>query len=223
MNAKRMSRIGAVALGLCLAATGLAQAHPHVFADSKMEIVGNAEGRLLSVRNIWRFDELFSSSVVVDFDKNGNGKLDPPELEEVGKTVLGSIAEWEFYTFVTIDGKDIKLTPPKQIRGLYDHGQLTLFFEMTPAEPVDLTKKKVTFSVYDESYFVAFDFADENAYQLLDLPKTCHKSFTKPDPDADASEWMNSVSMLKPDQKIPDDGVNFSQLIATRIDVTCAP
>ena len=216
MSAKRMVRIGASALTLCLCATGMAKAHPHVFADSKMEIVGTKDGKLAAVRNIWRFDELFSSSVVVDFDKNGNGTLDPPELEEVGKTVLGSIAEWEFYTFVTVKGRDIKLTPPHQIRGLFDHGQLTLFFEMKPAEPV-------AFSVYDESYFVAFDFADENSYQLLDLPKSCRKSFTRPDPDAEASEWMNSVSMLKPDQKLPEDGVNFSQLLATRIDVTCAP
>lgn len=223
MSAKRMVRIGASALTLCLCATGMAKAHPHVFADSKMEIVGTKDGKLAAVRNIWRFDELFSSSVVVDFDKNGNGTLDPPELEEVGKTVLGSIAEWEFYTFVTVKGRDIKLTPPHQIRGLFDHGQLTLFFEMKPAEPVDLTKQPVTFSVYDESYFVAFDFADENSYQLLDLPKSCRKSFTRPDPDAEASEWMNSVSMLKPDQKLPEDGVNFSQLLATRIDVTCAP
>jgi ABC-type uncharacterized transport system substrate-binding protein len=223
MNRKRMMQVGAGALAFGLSATGLAQAHPHVFADSKMEIVGTKDGKLAALRNIWRFDELFSSSVVVDFDKNGNGTLDPPELEEVGKTVLGSIAEWEFYTFVSIGGRDIKLKPPHQIRGLYDHGQLTLFFEMVPAEPVDLKTQKVTFSVYDESYFVAFDFADEKAYQLLDLPKSCKKEFTRPDPDADASEWMNSVSMLKPDQKLPEDGVNFSQLLATRIDVTCAP
>ena len=222
MGVRRAAAIGMGAWALGLVASGGAEAHPHVFADSKMEIVGTADGKLSAIRNIWRFDELFSSSVVVDFDKNGNGKLDPDELEAVGKTVLGSIAEWEFYTFVSIGKRDIKLHPPKEIRGLFDHGQLTLFFEMTPAEPVDLQKDKVTFSVYDESYFVAFDFADENAYQLLDLPKTCTKSFTRPDPDADASEWMNSVSMLKPNQQLPDDGVNFSQLLATRIDVSCA-
>ena len=43
-----------------------------------------------------------------------------------------------------------------------------------------------------------------------------------PDPDADASDWMNSVSMLKPNQALPADGVNYSQLLATRVDVQCA-
>ncbi|WP_062208254.1 DUF1007 family protein [Aureimonas sp. AU12] len=211
-----------VVLGALAALARTAEAHPHVFAESRMEIVGNAEAQLVSVRNIWRFDELFSSSVVVDFDKNGNGTLDPDEIEAVSATVLQSIAEWDFYTFVTVAGRDIKLEPPKQIRGLFDHGQLTLLFEMAPAEPVDLKKQPVTFSAYDESYFVAFDFTDETAYQLLDLPKTCRKTFTQPDPDADASDWMNSVSMLKPNQALPSDGVNYSQLLATRVDVQCA-
>jgi ABC-type uncharacterized transport system substrate-binding protein len=92
---------------------------------------------------------------------------------------------------------------------------------MKPEEAVDLKAQPVTFSVYDESYFVAFDFANETAFQLLDLPKTCTKSYTRPDPDEDASDWMNSVSMLKPGQSIPEDGVNFSQLLATRVDVSC--
>jgi ABC-type uncharacterized transport system substrate-binding protein len=212
----------ALALGASSVGIGAAEAHPHVFADSRMEIVGDATGRLVSVRNVWRFDELFSSSVVVDFDKNGNGALDPDELEAVSETVLKSIAEWDFYTFVSVGSRDVKLNPPQTIRGLWDHGQLTLLFEMTPAEPVDLKAQPVTFTVYDESYFVAFDFPDESRFQLLDLPKTCRKTYTQPDPDAEASDWMNSVSMLKPGQSIPADGVDYSKLLSTRIDVQCA-
>lgn len=220
---RRPSILSGTCAAALLAACLPAAAHPHVFADSRMEIVGTADGMLSSVRNIWRFDELFSSSVVVDFDKNGNGTLDDDEVQAVAETVRQSIAEWEFYTFVSIGNRDLKLTPPAEIRGLFEKGQLLLFFEMKPAEPVDLKAAPVTFSVYDESYFVAFDFADESAFHLLDLPGTCTKAFTRPDPDEDASEWMNSVSMLKPGQAIPEDGVNFSQLLATRVDVSCKP
>lgn len=216
-------RLGAATIAAGLACAGPALAHPHVFADSRMEIVGNPDGTLAAVRDIWRFDELFSSSVLVDFDANGNGTLDPDELDKVGETVRESIAEWDFYTFVTVANRDVKLVPPDKIRGLYDHGRLTLFFEMKPGEPVDLRAGPVTFTAYDESYFVAFDFAGEDSFPLLDMPPGCSKTFTQPDPDAEASEWMNSVSMLKPGEAVPEDGVNFSQLLATRIDVRCAP
>ncbi|MBB3951565.1 DUF1007 family protein [Aureimonas jatrophae] len=214
------ARGAALALGL---APTVALAHPHVFVDARMEIVGGTGAELASIRNIWRFDELFSSSVVVDFDKNGNGTLDPDELEAVGETVRGSIAEWSYYTFLTTGGRDVKLAPPATIRGLYDHGQITLFFEMKPAEPVDLARDKVTFSVFDESYFVAFDFPDAQHFQLLDLPASCRQDFSRPDPDADAEDWMAQVSMLKPNQQLPSDGVNFAEALATKVDVTCAP
>jgi len=220
-NWRTAAAAGAVVLPALV--PGAALAHPHVFVDARMEIVGGKDASLASVRNIWRFDELFSSSVVVDFDKNGNGTLDPEELEAVSETVRGSIAEWSFYTFLTTGGRDVKMAPPATIRGLYDHGQITLLFEMKPAEPVDLAKEKVTFSVFDESYFVAFDFPDAEHFQLLDLPKSCSKGFSQPDPDADAEDWMAQVSMLKPGQQVPSDGVNFAEALATKVDVSCAP
>jgi len=215
-----LARLAVAAFALAPVA---AQAHPHVFVDARMEIVGGKGAELASVRNVWRFDELFSSSVVVDFDVNGNGTLDPEEMEAVAETVRGSIAEWSFYTFLTTGGRDVKMEPPAQIRGLYDHGQITLLFEMKPAEPIDLAKEKVTFSVFDESYFVAFDFPDAEHFQLLDLPKTCKRDYSRPDPDADAEDWMAQVSMLKPDQTLPTDGINFAEALATKVDISCAP
>lgn len=220
-----ISRLLAARLGVAALAFAPvpALAHPHVFVDAHMEIVGGKGAEVASIRNIWRFDELFSSSVVVDFDKNGNGTLDPEELEAVSETVRKSIAEWSYYTFLTTGNHDVKLNPPDVIRGKYDGGQLTLFFEMKPAETVDLAKEKVDFSVFDESYFVAFDFPDVERFKLLDLPASCKREFSRPDPDADAEDWMAQVSMLKPNQQIPSDGVNFAEALSTKVDVSCAP
>ena len=210
-----------LATGALLASCLVAEAHPHVFADSRMEIVGTPDGHLAAVRNIWRMDELFSSSVVFDFDKNGNGKLDDDELVAVGDTVRQSIAEWSFYTFVKSGAHDVPMQPPDEIRTLYENGQLLMFFEMKPREPVDLKKQPVTFAVFDESFFVAFDYADASSFQLLDMPASCSKKFTVPDPDEGAQEWMNSIATLGPDQSVPDDGIDYSRLLATHVDVQC--
>jgi len=72
-----------------------------------------------------------------------------------------------------------------------------------------------------ERFFVAFDFAGTEAFQLLDLPSTCTKAFTVPDPDEAAASWMAQISMLRPDQKVPDDGIDYSKALATHVDVTC--
>lgn len=217
------SRSVAACLGLLagtIAATE-ADAHPHVFATSKMEIVGDADGKLVAIRNIWQMDELFSTSVVLDFDKNANNVLDDAELEAVGQTVRESIAEWGFYTFVRTGGRDVKMQPPADIRTLYENGQLLMFFEMPTAEPIDLKTQPISVSNFDETFFVAFDYEDETAFTLVGMPATCTKGMTVPDEDAAAAEWMASIANLGPDEEVPDTGVDFSELLATRIDVKC--
>lgn len=219
LTVRRLARGGLLAASLLAPATAFA--HPHVFAEAKMEIVGAPDGTLAAVRNIWRMDELFSSSVVVDFDKNANGRLDDDELVEVGETVRESIAEWNFYTLVESDGQEKKMGAPDEIRTLWENGQLLMFFEMKPAEAVPLAGHKLVFSAFDESYFVAFDFAAETDFQLVSMPASCTRAFVVPDEDEAAKDWMNSVATLGPDQTLPDDGINYSQALATRAEVAC--
>ncbi|KAA0683698.1 DUF1007 family protein [Neorhizobium sp. P12A] len=42
----------------------------HVFVDAQFEAVADANGAPGEVRDVWRFDEVFSSSVLHDFDKS---------------------------------------------------------------------------------------------------------------------------------------------------------
>ncbi|MFD2236419.1 DUF1007 family protein [Aureimonas populi] len=215
-------RLGIAATALAAVCTApQALAHPHVFAEARMEIVGTPEGRLASVRNIWRMDELFSSSVLFDFDRNRDGRLDEEELDAIGAVVRESLAEWGFYTFVEIAGREVKMRAPDQIRTLYQEGQLLMFFEMAADEEIDLKATPATFSVFDDSFFVAFDFAGEGAFQLLDMPGNCAMAVDVPDPDAAAQEWMAEISMLGPDQSIPEDGVEWGSILSTRARVTC--
>jgi ABC-type uncharacterized transport system substrate-binding protein len=63
----RILRHAAAAL-LPLLAAGAASAHPHVFADAAVEVRFGARG-LEGVRVAWTFDELFSSMVLQEYDR----------------------------------------------------------------------------------------------------------------------------------------------------------
>lgn len=175
-----------------------AQAHPHVFASAKMELVGSPDGKLQALRNIWRMDELFSSTVLVQFDQNKNAVFDDNERVIVGSTVKQSIAEWGFYTVLEAGDREVKLAPPDEIRVLGDNGQLLIFFEMSIAEPIETTGQKLTAFNLDESFYVAFDFADPGGVELLDMPH-CVKSMILPDEDEAVSQYMSSIAALGPD------------------------
>lgn len=185
-----------------------------------MELVGAPDGTLAAVRNVWRMDELFSSSVLVDFDKNANGKLDEEELEAVGETIRASIAGHAYYTSVETGGRPVKLAAPDAIRALYQDGQLLLFFEMKAGERLDLKTQPLTVANFDDSFYVAFNYSAKS-FGLVDMPASCKETFIVPDEDAAARQWVKAMAALGPNQDAPADGVNFSAILAARMEVKC--
>jgi ABC-type uncharacterized transport system substrate-binding protein len=194
-----------------------AHAHPHVFADARLEVVAGSDGHIAELHNVWRFDEVFSSSVLMDFDKNTNLVLDPPELEEIGKTVLASLQEFNYYTSLTVDGKLVGVAKPDVINVDYKDGQILMFFAVRPAAPMPL-KGKLTFGVYDPTLYASIDFPTDGDLVLMGDFKACTHAVVRPDADTVIAENKSTLT----DAFFNDPtGTDMSKLFATRMEVTC--
>jgi ABC-type uncharacterized transport system substrate-binding protein len=205
-------------LAACLAlAPAAAMAHPHVFADARLEIVADDKGEVIELHNVWRFDEVFSSSVLMDFDKNTNLKLDPDELKEVGETVRSSLADFDYYTTLTDNGKHVDVQKPDAIHVDYKDGQLLMFFAIKPAKPMPL-KGKLTFGIYDPTLYTSIDFPTDKEVVLMGNFTACTGKIVRPDPDEVISENKSTLT----DAFFNDPtGTNMAKLFATRMEVTC--
>lgn len=201
-----------------LALANSANAHPHVFAQANLEILSTSNGEIEELRHVWRFDELFSSSVVLDFDSNNNLQLDIDELEEIGSVVRESLADFDYYTHLSVDGQDVKIAKPDMINADYQNGQLLLIFAVRPHLPVQLSGK-VSAGVYDPTLFSAIEF-----YQDSDLVITgpyqdkCQTQVVRPDPDEVIAQNQGSLT----DAFYEEGDANImSKLFATRLELTC--
>ena len=207
-----------LAAGAVLAAPAAALAHPHIFAEARLEVVAGEDGTVSELRNVWRFDEMFSASVVMDFDKNSNAVLDPDELAEVGSTVLESLEEFSYYTPITEDGKTVKVAKPDAINVDFKDGQLLMFFTVKPGEAMPL-KGKLTFGVYDPTMYAAMDFAsDDDLVAVGDRFAACKRVVVRPDPDEVLAQNQDSLT-----EAFFNDpaGTDMSKLFATRLELTC--
>ena len=195
-----------------------ALAHPHIFAEARLEVVAGADGTVSELRNVWRFDEMFSSSVILDFDKNTNLQLDPEELADVGQVVLESLEEFSYYTSITEDGKDVKVGKPDKINVDFKDGQLLMFFVLKPGETMPL-KGKMTFGVYDPTMYAAMDFSTDDDLALIgDGFSACKREVVRPDPDEVLAQNQSNLT----DAFFNDPtGNDMSKLFATRLEVTC--
>lgn len=214
-----MIRKATLPLAACLAMfSHNAMAHPHIFAEARLEIVGTDDGKVQELRNVWRFDEMFSSSVLLDFDANGDLRLDEKELAEIGSVVLESLADFSYYTFITHDGKSIPVGKPDAIHVSYENQQIMMIFSLKPAEPLVLSGK-TSFGVWDPTMYTAIDFANDSDLATMGgVFSSCKAGVIRPDADEVLAQNQDSLT-----EEFFNDpaGTDMSKLFATRLEVTC--
>lgn len=207
-----------LAAALFLLTPALALAHPHVFAEARLEVVGGDDGNLAELRNIWRFDDMFSSSVLMDFDANSDLKLDDAELKEIATTIHESLADYDYFTFITHDGKTIPIEKPEAFHVDFKDNQLLVFFSIKTKEPVSL-KGKLSVGVYDPTLYTAMDFVkDEDMVTEGKALTSCKRQVVRPNPDDVIAQ--NQANLTEAFFNDPA-GTDMGKLFATRIEVTC--
>ncbi len=204
------------AIGLTV--PSIAFAHPHIFAEARLEVITSDDGKVQELRNVWRFDEMFSASVLLDFDSNTDLKLDEKELAELGEVMRTSLAEFGYFTTITVDGKSENVQKPEAIHVSFDQNQVMIFFAVKPEKDLAL-KGKLTFGIYDPSMYTAIDFpTDEDLVAQGKTSEVCKREVVRPDPDEIIAE--NNATLTEAFFNDPS-GTDMSKLFATRLELTC--
>lgn len=194
-----------------------AAAHPHVFAEARLDVIVDGAGTVTALRHLWRFDDLFSSTVLIEFDQNGDLRLDESELEEVASVVHESLADFDYFQIVSANGKPVTMTAPEKLIATYEDEQLIIMFESRPKEAISLSGK-LDFGVYDPTFYTAIDFVEDENMAVSGLPDSCSRQVIRPDPDEAIA--MNQQSLTEAFFNEPG-GVDMGSLFATRLELTC--
>jgi ABC-type uncharacterized transport system substrate-binding protein len=217
MSAKHLLLSGLALAGVAMAVP--AHAHPHVLVDAKSEILFDAQGRMSAVRHAWQFDEAFSSYAMQGLDANNDGQISEDELKPLAKVNVDSLKEYDFFTYLTVDGKDIKFTPPTEYWLELRGDRLTLFYSL-PLEKPTKVGKKTTLEVYDPEYFVAFTFVKDDPIAVIDAPAGCSAVYHPPTGVDD--QTMAMLGAIPADQRqLPPELAGAADDLANVVTVAC--
>jgi len=206
-----------IAIAAIIGSTGPASVHPHVFAEARLDVTVNPDQTVKSLRHLWRFDDVFSSTVLMEFDKNADLKLDDTELEDVSQTIFTSLAEYNYFQLVTVNGKDVAMKPPAQLMANYENDQLIVLFESEPKAPLKLDGK-VDFGVYDPTFYTAIDFTEDDHMAVENMPADCARQVIRPDPDDAIAQNQKTLT----DAFFNDPtGTDLSKIFATKLELNC--
>ena len=164
-----------------------AEAHPHVWATVRSEILVDEKGQITGVRHAWTFDEFYSAMAVQGLDTNSDGTFSAEELKPLVQVNIESLKEFDYFTFVHFGDDDkLPLKPPENYSLAYEKGLLTLHFTLPLQTPLNTSGKALEVDVYDPSFFVAFGFATEAPVKIAGTPSACSAEIKKPDATAEA-------------------------------------
>lgn len=220
-NSPSQLKIPSLLLGSVLAAWAptAANAHPHVFADARLELTVAPDGTVEQLAHVWRFDDIFSSTVLMEFDKNGDLQLDKNELIDLSHVINSSIAEFKYFQSVLADGQEVKMVRPTDLAADFIDNRLLIVFSSKPEKPIKLEPgHTVSFGVYDPTFYTAIDYAHDSDMVVTGLPKQCAPKVVRPDPDEAIAQ--NQGTLTEAFFSDPT-GNDMSKIFATRLEINC--
>lgn len=172
--------LAALAAGLVFAAPAAVHAHPHVWVAVEATVAydgGNIKG--LSQR--WEFDDMYTAMAIQGLDTNGDGTYTREELQDLAKVNIDGIEQFEYFTFAKLAGTQLKFVRPTEFWLEYQNEKLTLTFLLPLEAPVAAKAPGFEFSIYDPTWFIAFDLPKDTSVKLgAGAPAGCELNLNAP-------------------------------------------
>lgn len=149
-----------------------ALAHPHVWITNATTFLFQ-DGRLTGVRLDWTFDELFSDTLVREFDENKNGKLDPQEVAMIQKETFPFLQKFNFFAHILVDKKKVPVTEVHEFSAAATKEGVRYRLTVRLPEPVDPRKSVVSVNVFDETYYVDFIHEKKDPVRIEGASEMC--------------------------------------------------
>lgn len=213
MAMKRALALGCpTLLCLTLGAAPLA-AHPHVFIDTELVVLGNADGAIIGVEVAWTYDELTSLLVLEDMglDRDYDGVLTEAELAQLDGFDHKWIEGYAGDLYASSQGAPLDLGPPEGRGVSVADGKITSrhFRALTTTE-VAARAAPVILKAFDPTYYTAYDLQGR-----VTAPEGCAVTITPADLDRAFTlvEEALYVNPPRDDDEFPEVGEAFADTV----------
>ncbi len=131
-------------------------AHPHTFIEiyPTIEVKNN---QTTKIHFKWKLDEMTSSMLIMEFDQDGDGKLNKKENFFIYGNYFIALRDYNFYTDIKIKGKIQTFPKPKNFKATIENNKICYSFDIEENYNI----KDLKFDFGDEDFFVAMMLKDK--------------------------------------------------------------
>jgi len=128
--------------------------HPHTFIDVYPTI---KKDKANAINFKWKLDEMTSSILIMELDKNMDGKIDDKENKYIEDEYFSMFVPYSYYTYMFVKGQKLNLPTPKNFEATIEDHRLCYAFDIY----IDAQLKDIYFEFGDTDYYNALILKDE--------------------------------------------------------------
>jgi ABC-type uncharacterized transport system substrate-binding protein len=198
-----------------------ALAHPHIFIDTRIEVILNDRNEATALRIGWTYDDLYALLIFGDLalDPDGDGVLTPEEEVSLNGFDMQWIEGFEGDTYVVLDGKPLAISGPRDWTAAWEGGKLSSTHYRDLVTPVPVAEVPLVIQAYDPGYYVDHAILPP---AVVTGGTGCSAQVYEADLDAADTALQEALSEYAPgadlEGQFPAVGAKFSD----EVRVTCA-
>ena len=146
-------------------------AHPHTWIDAEIIVNFKAE-KITSITQSWTFDDIFSTGIIADYDKNKNKKLEKSEISNIEKNAFSNLKNYGFYTHLFVDGKKKEIKTFKDFSAKIEGDKVIYTFTLPLKNQIDPFTQKVDIGIYDSEYYIELMYT-KSPFKSIGNKKKC--------------------------------------------------
>ncbi|MEX0694001.1 MAG: DUF1007 family protein [Rhodospirillales bacterium] len=191
-------------------------AHPHVYADVRVQVQFDETGQVYAIDQQWLFDEFYSVFATSGADMDGDGKPDQNALDAVLAENMSHLEDYHYFTRVM--SGDTRITTGKATNAttrVIDN-RLEMSFRLPVTAPVAIRDMPLRYAIYDPTYYIEMVHAEtDQAITLVNAPTGCRAVMKQPNPDPE--QIMLAASL----DRTQSAGDGLGQFFAEDVSLTC--
>ncbi len=124
--------------------------HPHTFIDVYPTV--KVQSNATTVVNFkWVLDDMTSTILIMELDRDGNGKIDEKENSYIYDEYFSIFKGYDYYTYIKVDEKNVKLPEPENFRATIENSKICYSFDIKLNHNI----KNIVIEFGDSAYYVA--------------------------------------------------------------------
>lgn len=158
-------------------------AHPHMFIDSQVTAVFDQQ-QLKGFWIEWKFDQMFTASIRMDYDRNRDGQFNDQESRLIEQNAFANLKNYNYFITLSHGGESYRAQQVEGFDAWMENDRLVYKFFVPYSLTISGSQSNVKLIIFDDTFFCDIAYVDEDPVSIEGLQYVSAQAEIKRNRDA---------------------------------------